>query len=60
VRDGDDLFIVFDGVKIAKRGRPDTPHAKTWISLEPEYVVRDLEDEDEDGIVIEHNGVQVH
>jgi hypothetical protein len=32
---GDDLFIVFNGVRIAKRGYPDTAQAKTWVSLEP-------------------------
>jgi hypothetical protein len=33
--DGNDMFVVVDGVKIAKRGRPGKPHAKAWISLEP-------------------------
>ena len=40
---GDDLFVIVDGVKIAKRGHPDTPHAGTWISLEPGYTVRDCD-----------------
>jgi hypothetical protein len=37
VSDGKDLFIVRDGVKIAKRGHPGTKYAKTWIPLEPEW-----------------------
>ena len=39
--DGTDLFIIVDGVKIAKRGLPDTPQAKTWVSLEPGWKVLD-------------------
>jgi hypothetical protein len=35
VGDGDDIFIVVDGVKIAKR------QAKTWVSLEPGWRVLD-------------------
>jgi hypothetical protein len=34
-----DIFVVFDGVRIAKRGRPGTPQARTWISLEPGFTV---------------------
>jgi len=39
--DGEDIFIVVDGLKIAKRGHPETTQAKTWVSLEPGYIVRD-------------------
>ena len=38
--DGTDLFVLVDGVRIAKRGHPGTPQAKTWVSLEPGWVVR--------------------
>jgi hypothetical protein len=31
ISDGVDIFVVADGVKIAKRGSPDTPHANTWV-----------------------------
>jgi hypothetical protein len=34
-----DLFVEFAGIRIAKRGRPGTAHAGTWISLEPGFVV---------------------
>jgi hypothetical protein len=37
--DGLSLFVVFDGVRIAKRGEPSTPQAGTWVSLEPGYEV---------------------
>ena len=39
--DGADLYAVFHGVRIAKRGAEGTPQARTWISLEPGYRVRD-------------------
>ena len=39
--DGTDLYAVFHGVRIAKRGANGTPQARTWISLEPGYRVRD-------------------
>ena len=42
--DGEDIFIVADGLKIAKRGHPETPQAKTWVLLEPGYIVRERED----------------
>ena len=32
---------VFHGVRIAKRGAKGTPQARTWISREPGYRVRD-------------------
>jgi hypothetical protein len=51
---GGDLFMLLDGVTIAKRGRPGTPQAGQWISLEPGYTVHMNETE----TVIEHNGVQ--
>jgi hypothetical protein len=41
VEDGNDVFIVLDGVQIAKRGHPGTLQAGTWISLEPGWSVID-------------------
>jgi hypothetical protein len=55
---GDDLFVVFGGLRIAKRGCPDTPQAKTWVSLEPGWRV--LDGVSGDSITIEHAGVRVH
>jgi len=37
VCDDDGIFVIVDGVKVAKRERG------TWISLKPEWVVRDHE-----------------
>lgn len=56
--DKDDIFVIVDGVKIAKRGHPDTPQARTWISLEPGWTVRDSRDGKR--MEIEHEGVRVH
>ena len=37
--DGIDAFVVYNGVRIAKRGQPNTPEAGTWVSLEPGFRV---------------------
>jgi hypothetical protein len=34
-RDGDDLFLVFFGERVAYRGHPGTPQAKTWVPIAP-------------------------
>jgi hypothetical protein len=52
--DGRDLFVIFNGIKIAKRGYPDTPQAGQWVSLEPGFVVYGGTG---DELVIERNGV---
>jgi hypothetical protein len=57
--DGRDIFIVVDGVRIAKRGSPGTPQAKTWVSLEPGWSVLDVGGELGD-IEVTYNGVRVH
>jgi hypothetical protein len=31
--DGEDIFVLVDGVKIERRGRPDTAQAMTWVML---------------------------
>jgi hypothetical protein len=31
--DGRDIYVVVDGARIARRGRPGTPEAGTWVSL---------------------------
>jgi len=30
--EGSDIFVVADGIRIAKLGHAGTPHARTWIS----------------------------
>ena len=49
-----DVFLLIDGVKIAKRGLPDTPHADTWIMLEPGWFVRDVKGGKAIGVSYEH------
>ena len=39
--DGMDMFVLVNGVKVARRGHKGTPQAKTWISLEPGWRVFD-------------------
>ena len=33
------MFVVRDGIRIAKHGLPGTPEAGRWVSLHPNYVV---------------------
>jgi hypothetical protein len=54
--DVSDVFVVVDGVRIAKRGHPDTRHAMTWISLEPGFVVTSPPDYDTITIEYHHPG----
>ena len=56
--EGEDVFIAFDGMTIAKRGRPGTPQAKTWISLEPGYIV--TTNTDFSILEVRYNGVRIH
>jgi hypothetical protein len=56
--DGADTFIVADGVTIAKRGRPGTAHAGTWISLEPGWTVSFNEHQSE--LLVKYEDVRVH
>ncbi len=32
----EDTYLVLDGVRMAKRGKPDTPEEGTWIYLKPD------------------------
>jgi hypothetical protein len=52
--DGTDVFVVYNGVRIAKRGDPGTPHAGAWVSLEPGYAVWDKNYPQE--LVVEYEG----
>ena len=37
--DGITVFVVYNGIRIAKRADPNTPQAGIWVSLEPGYRV---------------------
>jgi hypothetical protein len=39
--DRKDIFICLNGRRVAKRGHPNTPHARKWIPLEPGFAVYD-------------------
>src|SRR5262245_64678684 len=41
-----ELYAVWDGRRIAYRGKPDTPQAGTWVSMVPGYKVVDEDDPD--------------
>ena len=58
VSDGNDMFVVADGLKIAKRGHHGTTHAKTWIPLEPGWDV--VDGENLETIAIRYNGAAIH
>jgi hypothetical protein len=56
--DGGEIFVIVDGVKIAKRGHLSTHQAMTWVSLEPGWKV--FSTADNNTFTIEYNGVRVH
>jgi hypothetical protein len=56
--EGSDIFVVADGVRIAKLGHPGTLHAKTWVSLEPGYTVRNCADGE--SIKVEYKRQRIH
>jgi hypothetical protein len=39
--DGIDVFVVYNGVRIAKRGQPNSPQAGAWVSLETGFRLLD-------------------
>jgi hypothetical protein len=56
--DGEDIFVLVDGVKIARRGRPDTAQAMTWVMLEPGWTVRDVQSGN--AIEVRYEGARIH
>jgi hypothetical protein len=54
---GDDMFVIHQGKRVAKRGRPGTPEADKWIPLEPDFEVFD--NEDHTAIEVVYRGVRV-
>jgi hypothetical protein len=57
VSDGNDIFGLADGVKIAKRGLPGSPQAGGWVSIEPGWHVFDIGSGE--GIELEYQGARV-
>jgi hypothetical protein len=56
--DGEDIFVLVDGMKIARRGRPDTAQAMTWVMLEPGWTVRDVQSGN--AIEVRYEGARIH
>jgi hypothetical protein len=56
--DGQDIFVLVDGVKIARRGRPDTTQAMSWVMLEPGWLVRDVQSGN--AIEVRFEGARIH
>ena len=50
---GVDIFIIENGIKIARRGYPGTPEARTWVPLVEGVLVQDIS---ADLIEIQHFG----
>jgi hypothetical protein len=55
--DGHDMFVIWNGVKIAKRGHPGTPQAGQWVALEPGFKVYSSPNHIQ--LVIEQNGTRL-
>jgi hypothetical protein len=51
-----DIFVVVDGIGVARRGYPGSQEARAWVSVEPGWQVLDSDE----GIIVKHNGVAVH
>jgi hypothetical protein len=56
--DGENIFVLIDGVKIAKRGASDTVQAAAWILLEPDWTVRDVDHGS--AIEVRYEGARLH
>ena len=54
------IYVVMGGIRIAKRGHPDSPQAAQWVSIEPGWVVRDGRGGVRSGrMTIEYNGTRM-
>jgi hypothetical protein len=51
-------YVVVNGERIAQRGEPDSPHAGTWIPLEPGWAVYSAPGHEH--IEITYDGVRVN
>jgi hypothetical protein len=56
--DGPDMFVIVNDVTIARRGRPGTPEADSWVSL-PGWTVTGSEDDNRIEIRIVYHGEPV-
>jgi hypothetical protein len=51
-QDGDDVFLLLHGKRVAKRGRSRTRKAKTWIPIVPWIV--SISDERDSSVIIRY------
>jgi hypothetical protein len=56
--EGQDIFVLVDGVKIAKRTAYSAAYTGIWIVLEPGWVVRDAHRGQ--GVEVMFEGAQIH
>jgi hypothetical protein len=56
--DATDMYVVIGDTRIAKRGRPNTPRAGAWVSIEPGWSV--LDTGDGTGIMVRYDDVEFH
>jgi hypothetical protein len=56
--DGQDVFVIVDGVTIAKRGNRAPAKYGTWIMLEPGWIVRDIKQGK--AIEVRFEGASIH
>jgi hypothetical protein len=56
--DGQEVFVIVNGVTIAKRGNRGPAKYGTWIMLEPGWVVRDITQGE--AIEIRFEGASIH
>ena len=52
----DNIYIEFDGKRIAERGHPGTKQAGTWVVMEPGFNVY----QEGDDIIVEQVDARVH
>lgn len=52
-----DLYVLVDGKRVAHRGKPGTKLAGTWVSMDLDYQIRDLDDQK---IEVLKGGVRLH
>jgi hypothetical protein len=53
-----ELFVVVDGIKIAKRGEPGSAYAGRWVALEPGWSI--IEFEGGNRLQISYDGARIH
>jgi len=56
--EGQDIFVLVDGVRVAKRTALASAYAGIWIVLEPGWVVRDIQNGQ--GIEVMFEGARIH